>query len=712
MIDPYTNIQPQPQSQTVQNIVILFFLASFIISIVLGGIYIYKQYTFNSNSSSSTKCSEGKIYDTTFEKCLSICPEKQEHKNGSDECTLICEDGTTLCGKTECIDKFYTCVSDKKCLNTNVRSYTDTDGIVKNECCPIIDGKQTVPKGTIGRQTCEKCLFNVCGDKCCPNDDDINKVDPFNPDNKHPGSRCLSKDGIYSSCCDPKHDAGDGVCCQTDLCDGKCCADTETCNPLTQKCSVKCGDKFCDDDEFCSTFSGTPTCKLRTCNWDNVIYTPPIVTSYGLNKDKFPFYNNTENSIDYKLPTCRSSDKKVDPLWLISNPQGAYNLSSKITQNLIPSTKFGKECENEENCISKIYQFGVDKVRPSYINGACTADVNCKTSLPSLDKFTKDGCPIKLVNNISSQQCCIDPTNIQLSKFNGQVCEDGMSCFVDGLTNKCYSYNQTTDSNKYCNNGVVDRVESNKLICKCNPPYIGDRCQYSDAITCKGKGTVDYFGNCNCLGYINNGKCDTFVNASEVNPLLVTSSPFVTDKQMMTHDDYEELSKSYLTTESWITERQKTLGNGYIFIVGLDGVIFPDYLSKTLMTFKWEEYTYAYGYISLEFRDDDAIKVRPKKYLTGKPNTVIKNGNITQTMESFGNYDNYLIIGTSNDYYVTLRLKVRSIDGSTRIVQIYYYNGDFNVDNVKGWTGVQYTSDPKNNIKAFNSPYNTIYIGN
>ena len=699
---PYTNMtEPEPQSQT-EIFFILVIIFVVIGSIVVGSIYIYKQYTFNSNS--STKCIEGKIYNTTFEKCLSICPEKQEHKNGSDECTLICENGTTLCGKTECIDNSYTCVYDKKCLNTNVRSYTDTDGIVKNECCPIIDDKQTVPKGTIGQQTCEKCMFNVCGDKCCPNDDDIIKVDPFNPANKHPGSRCLSKDGLYSSCCDPKHDAGDGVCCQTDLCGGKCCDETETCNPLTQKCSILCGNKFCDDDEFCSTFSGTPTCKLKMCQWDNVIYTPELVTSYGLKKDKFPFYSNTENGIDYKLPTCKSSDNAVDPFWLISNPP-SYNISSKITQNLIPSN-FGKACESEKSCVDKIYQFGVDKVRPSYINGACTADVNCNTSLPTLDKFI-EGCPIKLINGISSQQCCIDPSNTKLAKFNGQVCKDGMACFVDGSTNKCYD--QTTDKNKYCNNGVVDRIEANKLICKCTSGYTGERCQYSNAITCKGKGVVDYDGNCNCLGYVNNGKCDTFDKASDVNPLLVTSSPFVTSRQQMTHDDYY-FSENYQTSEYWITERYNKLGNGYIFIVGLDGVIFPDYLVGT--TFKWPEYTYTYGYMSLEFNNTKVIKNRPKRYLTGKPNTVIKDGNTTTAMEMFGGYDNYLIVGTSGDYYVTVRLKVRSVDGTERIVQIYYYKGDFNVGNDNDWSGVQYTSDPKNNIEAFNTPYNTIYIGN
>ena len=116
--------------------------------------------------------------------------------------------------------------------------------------------------------------------------------------------------------------------------------------------------------------------------------------------------------------------------------------------------------------------------------------------------------------------------------------------------------------------------------------------------------------------------------------------------------------------------------------------------------------------MSLEFNNTKVIKNRPKRYLTGKPNTVIKDGNITTAMEMFGGYDNYLIVGTSGDYYVTLRLKVRSIDGNERIVQIYYYKGDFNVGNDKGWSGVQYTSDPKDNIEAFNTPYNTIYIGN
>jgi len=75
---------------------------------------------------------------------------------------------------------------------------------------------------------------------------------------------------------------------------------------------------------------------------------------------------------------------------------------------------------------------------------------------------------------------------------HAQVCPSGTwgpSCVPcpGGTVNPCNGH------------GVCSDGAAGSGLCSCNVGYIGSACQYSDATTCSGHGTVSYQGSCSCI---------------------------------------------------------------------------------------------------------------------------------------------------------------------------------------------------------------------
>ena len=90
------------------------------------------------------------------------------------------------------------------------------------------------------------------------------------------------------------------------------------------------------------------------------------------------------------------------------------------------------------------------------------------------------------------------PTQDTLVFEHGMGCAKPMSEFCNGqgsFTQDCWTKNGELVS---CYENTNAWYKSKTGTCNCNPGYAGMDCQYSDAITCNGRGTVDFDGNCKC----------------------------------------------------------------------------------------------------------------------------------------------------------------------------------------------------------------------
>ena len=79
-------------------------------------------------------------------------------------------------------------------------------------------------------------------------------------------------------------------------------------------------------------------------------------------------------------------------------------------------------------------------------------------------------------------------------EFKGSDCE-----FSDATT--CHNHGTVSESGvctcqPHYGGGVEDDTDKDSFCQTCTPPWVGDKCQFSDATNCYGHGSVDVLGVC------------------------------------------------------------------------------------------------------------------------------------------------------------------------------------------------------------------------
>ena len=532
----YPIIIKNSSSGIISGIIIL------LIIIATVGVLIYTGAIPNPLSKSSTQntplCSNGKVYDQSIQTCRINCEkdnltyfskidkccdtETTEYVDTITGCMKKCDTDKKRCGY-DCYDPVYNECTTKDvqiCPNSLVRHYKDINsGSTITECCGKVNNIQTYPvlNDTTGDEECKTCQFTVCGNQCCPDPKSTNQIDPFNTENIHAGEICLEN----KACCNIKYIGvddltGKSVCCQTELCNEKCCSGSKVCNPDKNICEIKCGDSYCTNTEICLIDNGIPSCVPVGCQWDRTNYEPKSVNTSNPS-DLYPTNN---------IPLCKTANQGVhDPYWVVSDKTSS-NLLSKVS---IPLLDSNPKCNTSASCNLKISEKSLEQIvykdGSGMINKYCTADANCSKLLPTYDQikksytsdtsnavndyYNKTSCPLKDSNGNDTLQCCIDPVS---KEFSGLVCPQSQICYNDNSSDKnylCYNVNDNSSIpkslNNCNNNGTVNATSiKNNLYCQCKTGYKGATCQYSNLITCSGNGIVDDNGNCVCaIGYGN-----------------------------------------------------------------------------------------------------------------------------------------------------------------------------------------------------------------
>lgn len=452
------------------------------------------------------KCNTGETYNTGADLCCNITT----HEIINKVCVPKCPPGQQRCGNTNCIDpKTESCLDGQVCQNKFVLN------TMPKKCCGKENEKQLYPNHKEGK--CIDCPGKPCGSSCCPKTEDQAKESSsiFGPSatNKHPGTQCVN--GI--ECCDPKFvgkDSNTGIemCCQKELCGGKCCSGNRTCNKDAngnEVCQIKCGNEFCpDDSDLCVDNNGTSKCYPSSCKWGQSNYEPPPVYDKTGNVQKLNSVCNVIGLDELKPKIAVSS---------ITN-----NMTSKTTIDL-DDDETNERCKTLDACLGKIQQSGLEDLKFKSINsqtinasgdGMCSGDINCSKLLPTMDKlktiykhsipYKETSCPAKNKDGKDDTNCCyhkgMQDKTLEDGQFNGYVCPEGAQCYngADNDTqsnNNQYCYKSGNTDNKNYNLGLCSfvtapTIENNKISCICPEFYKGKRCQFDDINTCRGQGEV------------------------------------------------------------------------------------------------------------------------------------------------------------------------------------------------------------------------------
>ena len=460
-------------------------------------------------------CKEGEsYYDIGSE---GICCDNTTHEIVENVCTPKCPTGQIRCGSTDCLDPATDeCVNDKICKKQFVAyKETETGGIIKKCCGKDNIGNQLYPKNG----DCVFCLGTKCGSNCCPTIDGPDAKDINHPENKNPGSSCVSPD----YCCNPKFIGkddvtGKDVCCQTELCGDKCCSGNKSCNKNAvggPKCQIKCGDSFCpDDSDLCVSNNGTLKCYPSTCKWEQTNYVPPAI------------YDKT-GGVQKLRSVCLAGGNVITSQKPMVAVSGVNTIMSSDTSISLSATENNQRCKTVDACLGKIQQLGLEKTIYNDTltikdNNRCQGKVNCSNLLPTNDQlkttygYTRDAnldtngyynktlCPAKKEDGADDVNCCYDRIT---KEFNGYVCPDNQLCYNDILSDAQYCYKKgSTTAASYnlnnCSNVVEPTIIKNTLTCNCpQGTHAGTKCQYSNATQCSNNGTVtsDKNDNFNCI---------------------------------------------------------------------------------------------------------------------------------------------------------------------------------------------------------------------
>jgi hypothetical protein len=81
-------------------------------------------------------------------------------------------------------------------------------------------------------------------------------------------------------------------------------------------------------------------------------------------------------------------------------------------------------------------------------------------------------------------------------EFKGSDCQ-----FSNNLT--CHGHGHVSESgvcscDDHYGGGLNNDTNKDPFCEKCTPPWVGDKCQYSDGTNCFGRGSVDFLGKCHC----------------------------------------------------------------------------------------------------------------------------------------------------------------------------------------------------------------------
>lgn len=527
------------------------------------------------------------VLDARKEKCIPACTiggqlrsiSEGEESGPSGECRQICPPG-----KLRCDPNIYE--ASDTCYDPQTEVCTaDLKFCSKDRACQVPPGPGRAPQLTCCDKHCadptatssvcyDQCLptETVCGDKCCP-----------------VGSGCLG-----GACCADTNrfrnpTLGVEECCARPLCNGTCCDPTQDCNPATNSCATKCGDRFCDTDtEICYTSqTGAQSCVARSsCAWEAPEITPARITR-----------TITGPKLAYNV--CLKSDStswiadRGNPDWMSKkcDVEGEANCVATATTNV--------QCQNEDLCkdqlnygeLANITQ-GASIQTPTQPGGKarCYGQLNCTRYLsqnPQGQAGLNAMCSDLQSDPNLQGICCKDANNV----YTGQICRPGTQCTVDG---KCVTP-------QICNNhGILDTTKPGG-VCTCYAQY------YSSA-----------FGQCDTeLGFINRGGGSTvpFNLNNPADLYTVNLSNFIQGKQPSNRTTAYVLL--ILLPGMTISSNPFGLIQGQDYLISLNGIsVYTQYgwfeLTDAKNFYEWtldlfDRYTQKYQHIYISGRNSSGF---------------------------------------------------------------------------------------------------------
>ena len=474
----------QTQSYIVKIIILLIIMGSFAAIIYAISIAF------------ATKCSgTNQTYDEVQKKCITICDTDEindpktgeckkncngkvlddDHEIINGKCLSKCKDTLIRCG-FECIDNVVR-VCDNQNSVCNANQLCAPDGV----CCK--PNEHCVTDNVTGTTKCGECPHIICNGECCLDDTYVCAA-----------NKCCKKENVSKDkngidvCCEqtPCTDSnGNNICCDAgagEICkNGKCiigCPNPAemslyACNgtpiPYPNNVNIACDPTQelclhnCDTNKF--------SCVSKNDCWKNTTYTPPLL-------------NNGSNNIlldNLSVNVCSENIDGTGNLWIKNPGKNLYN-TIRVESNLGSTQNCG-----QQSCLDKISQDSstiVNFQKPSKADvttnpGLCESSISCSQNLLNQTQVNTL-CNTLDKNSEDYGRCCKDTSG----NFTGQICRPGESC-INGVC-----YNKST----YC--GVGGTFDYINKICKCEPNFAGNQCQYTRSVTCEGKGTPRVDGKC------------------------------------------------------------------------------------------------------------------------------------------------------------------------------------------------------------------------
>jgi len=212
---------------------------------------------------------------------------------------------------------------------------------------------------------------------------------------------------------------------------------------------------------------------------------------------KYKALSNGNNCFDYGMDCYNHLDKIDCYKGLLE--LDSYNTNDKIYiddneismydyfYDLVPKYCYNdNECEGGASCVNNICKNPL-KILPKSILKA-----------DNQNKFGNDKFPNDFYNpNICQRYAHTD--SFGYYRFSPNCNSGNKTCLC--LNEEGFDFCKNTID---CNNNAAEVLtsESGNCICRCKNGYIGDKCQYSDKLTCSDNGNVNNDGLCNChTGY-------------------------------------------------------------------------------------------------------------------------------------------------------------------------------------------------------------------